>query len=82
MTELLTAEQVAELLAVPKSFVYEMARRGEIPCVVLGRYRRFRREAIERWIEEQESRVSVKRTPAPLPRHPGGSPQRGGPLNG
>lgn len=42
------------MLGVPKSWVYERARTGRIPTVRLGRYYRFRPEAIERWILEQE----------------------------
>jgi excisionase family DNA binding protein len=52
---LLSAAQVGELLGVPRSWVWEQSRRGRIPTVRLGRYRRYRREAIERWIEELES---------------------------
>jgi excisionase family DNA binding protein len=44
---------------VPKTFIYELARRGEIPCVTLGRYRRFRADAIQEWIEEQECSSST-----------------------
>jgi excisionase family DNA binding protein len=51
---LLDAEAVAEMLGVPKTWIYEQSRKGLIPTVSLGRYRRFRREAIEAWIEEQE----------------------------
>jgi excisionase family DNA binding protein len=51
---LLDAKEVAELLGVPVSWVYEQSRKGEIPTVTLGRYRRYRREAIETWIEEHE----------------------------
>jgi excisionase family DNA binding protein len=52
---LLTAGQVAELLGVPKSWVYEQSRAGRIPTVTLGRYRRYRREAIEVWLEQLEA---------------------------
>jgi excisionase family DNA binding protein len=52
---LLTAGQVAALLGVPKSWVYEQSRRGSIPTVTLGRYRRYRVEAIEEWIERLEA---------------------------
>ena len=52
---LLTAEEVAELLGVPKSWVYDQSRKGLIPTVELGRYRRFRREAIEAWIRDRET---------------------------
>lgn len=51
---LLTAAEVAELLGVPVSWVYDQSRRGRIPTVTLGRYRRYRREAIEGWVEEIE----------------------------
>jgi excisionase family DNA binding protein len=52
---LLTADQVAGLLGVPKSWVYEQSRAGRIPTVTLGRYRRYRREAIELWLEQLEA---------------------------
>jgi excisionase family DNA binding protein len=51
---LLTAPEVATLLGVPLSWVREQSRRGRIPTVALGRYRRYRLEAIESWIEELE----------------------------
>jgi excisionase family DNA binding protein len=52
MTEpLLTAVQVAELLAVPKTRVWSMSRRGEIPTVRIGsRELRYRPADIEAWI--------------------------------
>ena len=51
---LLTAEQVGKLLGVPTSWVYEQSRQGRIPTVTLGRYRRYRAEAIDKWLEELE----------------------------
>jgi excisionase family DNA binding protein len=51
---LMTAAEVADLLGVPASWVYEQSRRGQIPTVTLGRYRRYRRQAIEAWLEELE----------------------------
>ncbi len=51
---LLTAEGVAALLSVPTSWVYAEARAGRIPHITLGKYRRFRREAIIEWIEAAE----------------------------
>jgi excisionase family DNA binding protein len=53
---LLTAAEVASMLGVPKTWVYERSRAGLIPTVPLGRYRRFRAEAIQQWIEELERR--------------------------
>lgn len=53
-TQLLTAEQVAERWQVPKSHVWRLARRGEVPALRLGRYVRFRPAAIEAWERAQE----------------------------
>src|SRR5690348_4476191 len=47
--QLLTAEQLAERWQVPKSQVWRLARDGRIPVVSIGRYRRFRLDAIEAW---------------------------------
>ncbi len=52
---LLTAADVAELLSVPVSWVREHTRSGRIPHVQLGRYVRYRREAVASWIVEQEA---------------------------
>lgn len=54
MTRLLNAEQVAERLQVPRSWVYAEARAGRIPHVKIGRYRRFREDAIENWVQAIE----------------------------
>ena len=54
-TRLLNAADVAQLLGVPTSWVYEQSRSGRIPTVTLGRYRRYRRGAIEQWLEALET---------------------------
>ena len=50
MTHLLTVDEVAERLGVTKDRVWAQARAGRIPHVQLGRYRRFREEALDRWL--------------------------------
>jgi excisionase family DNA binding protein len=45
--EVMTAIEVAELLHLPVSTVYYLARRGEIPACRLGRAWRFLRPRIE-----------------------------------
>ncbi len=49
---LLTADQVAVLLAVPRSSVYEYARRtqGALPSIRVGRHRRFLRSDVLAWV--------------------------------
>jgi len=51
---LLAADEVAAMLGVPKSWIYAETRAGRLPHVTLGRYRRYRREAIEAWIDAHE----------------------------
>lgn len=51
---LLVAAEVAELLAVPESWVREQTRTGSLPHLRLGRYVRYREEAIIAWLEAQE----------------------------
>jgi excisionase family DNA binding protein len=60
MTRLLTAHEVAERLGVTEDWVWAQARNGTIPYVPLGRYRRFREEAIDQWLRElQDDRSKV-----------------------
>jgi excisionase family DNA binding protein len=51
---LMTADQVAALLAVPRSSVYEYARRRirPLPSLTVGRHRRFYRSDVEVWLSE------------------------------
>jgi len=51
---LLEAGDVAVLLGVPKSWVYAETRAGRMPHVALGRYRRYRREAVDSWVADRE----------------------------
>ena len=56
MNQLLTVEEVAELLKVPVSWVYERTRTrasDRIPGFRLGKYWRFRESDVLAWIERQ-----------------------------
>ncbi len=64
MNKLKTAGDVAELLSVPKSWVLERARTGEIPSVRLGKYVRFDLEDIESLLIPRRS-LKSKRKCAP-----------------
>lgn len=55
MEPLLTAKEVARLLAVPESWVREATRDGRLPYLALGRYRRYQRSEIETWLDEQSA---------------------------
>ena len=47
--QLLTAEQLGRRWQVPPSHVYRLTREDRIPVVKLGRYYRYRLDAIERF---------------------------------
>jgi excisionase family DNA binding protein len=53
--ELLTADEVAELLRVTPASVYAETRHNRIPHVRLGRYVRYRRQSLDAWIKQIES---------------------------
>lgn len=53
LERLLTVADVADLLGVPVRTVYEWRYKGEGPRGhKVGRYVRYRREAVERWLDE------------------------------
>jgi excisionase family DNA binding protein len=61
---LLDAHEVAELLAVPVSWVRAETRAGRIPHLALGRYKRYEREAVLDWLETQRAGQWRKHQPS------------------
>jgi excisionase family DNA binding protein len=49
----MTVDEVADYLRVPRASVYKLAQLGKIPGQKVGRHWRFRREAIENWLDAQ-----------------------------
>jgi len=52
-SRLMTAQEVADLLRVPRSTVYELARRRRLPFLKVGRRTLFARQALLDWIATQ-----------------------------
>jgi excisionase family DNA binding protein len=50
---LLRASEVAAILGIGRSTVFELAASGELPVVRIGRSVRVPRHALYRWIEER-----------------------------
>ena len=50
---LLRPDQVAVLLSVRQSWVYDAVKSGKLPCVRIGRHIRFTRPMLEAWLERQ-----------------------------
>jgi excisionase family DNA binding protein len=51
--ELMTMDQAAAFLQVPKSWLYERTRTGAIPVMKLGRHLRFCARQLAEWAEQQ-----------------------------
>ena len=51
LSELLTADQVAQLLQMKRTTIEDYARRGLLPSIKLGRHRRFVRSDVEAALE-------------------------------
>lgn len=64
-SRLLKAEELAARWGVPKAHVYRLCREGSLPCVALGRYRRFRMEAVEEFEEQGGTAASDRKEAQP-----------------
>jgi len=53
--DVLTIEELADYLKIPKSTLYKLVREGKVPSQKVGRHWRFRKEAIDRWLENTRS---------------------------
>ena len=50
--DVLTIEELAIYLKISKSTLYKLVREGKIPAQKVGRHWRFRKMAIDRWLDE------------------------------
>lgn len=57
----MTVEEVAEYLRLPLSTTYKFAQDHLLPGIKIGKHWRFRREAILKWLLEQEKINSSNR---------------------
>lgn len=58
MEALLTPEELAKNLNVPRSWIYEKTRKSEetgIPVIRIGKYCRFRLDDVLNWLKEKEA---------------------------
>ena len=70
---LLTLPEVATILTIPESKAYELARRGELPTVVIpgGKYVRVRRADLDVWVDRHSlPLVTSRRDQARVPTAP------------
>ena len=58
--DVMTMDELAGYLKISKSTAYKLVREGKIPCQKVGRHWRFRKETIDRWLDENEDRNDRK----------------------
>ncbi|HCG63190.1 MAG TPA: DNA-binding protein [Sphaerochaeta sp.] len=54
LNQVLTLQECSVYLKIAESTIYVLARNGKIPCQKVGRNWRFRKEALDRWLEGEE----------------------------
>ena len=59
--DILTIEELAIYLKISKSTLYKLVREGKIPSQKIGRHWRFRKGAIDHWLEETRTTASDAR---------------------
>jgi excisionase family DNA binding protein len=55
--EVLTIDELAVYLKIPKSTLYKLAREGKVPSNKIGRHWRFQKRSIDRWLERKRAAV-------------------------
>ena len=58
--DVLTLNEVAEYLRIPRSTAYKLAQEGKIPGQKVGRHWRFRRETVQSWLDRRRASDSAQ----------------------
>jgi len=53
--KLLTIDEVADILQMHTESVRRKCRKGELPCIKVGRHWRVRKEDLNEWLNEQRN---------------------------
>ncbi len=53
--DVLTIDELAVYLKIPKSSLYKLVRAGKIPSQKIGRHWRFGKRAIDQWLQQPHS---------------------------
>jgi len=56
--DVLNIEELSIYLKIPKSTLYKLVREGKVPTQKVGRHWRFRKKAIDRWLDETRAEES------------------------
>ncbi|MCK4340139.1 MAG: helix-turn-helix domain-containing protein [Phycisphaerae bacterium] len=58
LDNVMTIEELAKYLKIPKSTLYKLAQEGKVPGQKVGRHWRFHREAVDKWLTERPDKRS------------------------
>ena len=50
---MMNVEEVSNWLRIPRSTLYSLCRRGEIPSIKIGKHWRFERKRLENWLDKK-----------------------------
>jgi len=53
LPQIMTIEEASKYLRIPLSSLYKLAQDGKIPCHKVGRHWRFRKETIDKWLDQK-----------------------------
>ncbi|HRI88381.1 MAG TPA: helix-turn-helix domain-containing protein [Candidatus Hydrogenedentes bacterium] len=55
LSPVLTIDELSDYLKIAKSTLYKLAQGGKLPGQKVGKHWRFRKEAVDRWLEEDRT---------------------------
>lgn len=58
--EILTIEELSEYLKIPRSTLYKLCQEGRIPSQKVGRHWRFRKDTIDKWLDESSGGITER----------------------
>jgi len=61
MQKLLKPQEIADLLGVQLSTIYQWTHEGYIPYIKVGRFVRFRESDVEQWLEKRLNQGRINR---------------------
>ena len=67
MERYLTIEEICDILRVKKHYIYALTSRRKIPFIKIGRFLRFDKSQIEKWMRDNSLRPNNKEDISGLP---------------
>ena len=58
--DVMTVEQLSAYLQIAKSTLYKLAQEGRVPGQKVGKHWRFRKDAIDRWLDDDSKTLTPR----------------------